>query len=186
MKMAYDACMNVDLLKVIGLGPLSQILTDITNNFPVQSSSLAPMNVAESQNTRDAILYLARLGVTALVSSRAEPDSRDPDTVVVTVSAPYSVGLPAKERYLDKKLVKKYHQAMSQVLSSLYSQHSWDDASLIVELEKKLAAASPESQDRDNITVGLHSLQPLTVSNDVAANLQPNVLEGCQRSMSRD
>jgi endothelin-converting enzyme len=153
MKTAYDACMDIDLLDKIGAEPLSRVLRHIASLFPVQP--LATADVVKSPDTRDAILNLARLGVTALVSPQAEPDSRDPDTVIVSIAAPYSVGLPAHERYLDKALVRKYRTAMSKVLSSLVPQHARGDANRIVELEKSLAAISPRSEDRDNITVSM-------------------------------
>jgi len=168
MKAAYDACMDVELLDMIGAEPLLQVLRHIASLFPVQPWATA--DVVKSPDTRDAILNLARLGVTALVSPQAEPDSRDPDAVAVNIAAPYSVGLPAHERYLDQALVTKCRKAISKVLSSLFPQHAQGDANRIVELEKKLAAISPRSEDRDNITVSM-SPSSYAVSNLVEADL---------------
>jgi endothelin-converting enzyme len=153
MKVAYNACMDVDLLQRLGAEPLKRVLDQIASIFPVQAWAFA--NVAQSSYTRDTILHLSRFGATALVSPSAETDSRDPDAVVVTIAAPYSVGLPAHEHYLDKALVEKYGKTISDVFSALFPQNGYDDANGIIELETKLAAISPRSEDRGNITVSL-------------------------------
>jgi endothelin-converting enzyme len=145
MKTAYEACMDTEVLDMLAAEPLSRVLRHIASLFPVQL--WATTDVVKSPDVRDVILNLARLGVTALVSPHAEPDSRDPDTVVVSIAAPSSVGLSTHEQYRDEGLVKKYHAVMSKVLSSL-SRSERGDVNRIVELEKKLAGIS-----RGNVTV---------------------------------
>lgn len=107
-------------------------------------------------------MFLAKLGVTSLVSLGAGADDKDPDEVVVQVSPPYRIGLPAKDYYTDSSVVEKYEDALSQVIDKLYSSHQGSESTLgkskskahgVVEFEKKLAAASPDAEERDDVTV---------------------------------
>ena len=102
------------------------------------------------------------MGVSALVSSGAGADDKDPDVVVVQVSPPYRIGLPAKDYYKDEAVVQKYESALSQVLqeisqnnlehNAMFPGSSKDLAHEVVELEKKLASASPDAEDQDDVT----------------------------------
>jgi endothelin-converting enzyme len=148
LKSAYDACLDEDTIKELGLGPLLEILNEISELHPTSGAAVAEDDAALS----DTILYLAKLGVSALVSAGTGPDDTDPDTVVVSVSPPYRLGLLAKERYKEEKVVKQYEETLSQVISALYPDRKVDGHA-IVELEKKLAAASPDAEDRDDVTV---------------------------------
>jgi endothelin-converting enzyme len=148
MKAAYEACLDEDHIKSIGAKPLVEVLDAIKKVYPV--------SISQSSNgdaLKDAILLLAKYGISSLVSTGAGADDTDPDTVVVSVSAPYSFGLPSKERYEDEKLVENYRSVAIEVLSALYPNESKDSFSKIVDLEKKLAAASPSSEERDDVTV---------------------------------
>jgi endothelin-converting enzyme len=147
MKAAYDACLNEDAIKSVGAKPLVDVLGAIRKVYPVSTS--------ESSNhaLKDVVLLLAKYGISSLVSTGAGADDTDPDTVVVSVSAPYNFGLPSKERYEDEKLVEKYRNVAVEVLSALYPDENKDTFSKIIDLEKKLAAASPASEERDDVTV---------------------------------
>lgn len=103
----------------------------------------------------DAILHLSKLGVTALVSTGTGADDKDPDTVVVSVSNPYRIGLPAKELYGDENTLKKYEEVITQVISALEVSAS-DGIEIyhgVVEFEKQLAAASPDAEDSNDVEV---------------------------------
>lgn len=144
MKAAYDACLNEDQIKSVGVKPLVSILEEIKKTYPAGAS--------ESQ-IKDTILLLAKYGVTGLVSTGTGADDTDPDTVVVSVSPPWSFGLPSKERYQDEKLVEKYRDVAVEVLKALYPDQNKDAFAAIIDLEKKLAAASPSTEDREDVTV---------------------------------
>jgi endothelin-converting enzyme len=146
MKAAYDACLNEDKLKDIGVKPLMHVLEMIKKAYPIDAS--------DSHSVKDAILLLAKYGVTGLVTTGTGADDTDPDTVVVSVGAPWSFGLPSKERYEDQKLIEKYRDVVVSVMYNLYPQQSMDNAAGIVDLEQKLAAASPSEEDREDVTVG--------------------------------
>lgn len=148
MKSAYDACLNEDQIKKAGVAPLMHILDEIKKTFP-----LATNRGSDSNSLSDVITLLARYGITTLVGAVTGADDTDPDTVVVAVSAPYSIGLPSKERYEDDQLVEKYRQVAIEVLTALYPDQDKASFSKIIDLEKKLAAASPANEDRDDVTV---------------------------------
>lgn len=136
MKAVYDACLDEDNIKRLGAEPLLKVLEEIKQAYP----------------EGNAVPRLARYGVTGLVATGTGADDRDPDTVVVSVAAPYSFGLPSKERYEDEKLVEKYRNVTVTVLSALYPGAKEESFSKIVDFEKKLAAASPSTEDREDVT----------------------------------
>jgi endothelin-converting enzyme len=136
MKAVYDACLDEDTIKSFGVEPLLKVLSEIKQAYP----------------EGDAAALLARYGVTGLIATGTGADDRDPDTVVVSVAAPYSFGLPSKERYEDEKLVEKYRGVTVKVLSALYPDAKEESFSNIIDFEKKLAAASPSTEDREDVT----------------------------------
>jgi endothelin-converting enzyme len=150
MKAAYEACLNEPQIKSIGVEPLQHVLEEVKKAYPIDTP--------DSHSVKDAILLLAKYGVTGLVTAGTGADDTDPDTVVVSVSAPWSFGLPSKERYEDEKLVEKYRDVAVEVLSALYPDQDKESFSGIIDLEKKLAAASPSEEDREDVTVRLTSL----------------------------
>jgi endothelin-converting enzyme len=145
MKAAYDACLDEDKIKSVGVQPLVKVLEEIKKVYPVGDS--------DSHALKDTISLLAKYDISNLVSVSTGADDTDPDTVVVSISAPYNLGLPSKERYEDEKLVEKYRGVALEVLSALYPDQNKDTFSKIIDLEKKLAAASPSTEDRDDVTV---------------------------------
>lgn len=136
MKAVYDACLDEDRIKSLGAKPLLKVLEEIKQAYP----------------EGDAASLLARYGVTGLIATGTGADDRDPDTVVVSVAAPYSFGLPSKERYEDEKLVKKYRDVTVEVLLALYPDAKEESFSKIIDFEKQLAAASPSEEDREDVT----------------------------------
>lgn len=160
MKAAYDACLDEDKIKGIGAGPLINVLDEIKDLYLV----------GETENIKDVIILLANYGVSALITAGTGADDRDPDTVVVSVSAPWSFGLPSKERYEDEKLVEKYRAVAVQVLGNLYPDEDKESYSKVIDLEKKLAAASPPTEEREDVT---KYYNPMTI--DEAAKLTPQV-----------
>ncbi|KAF2028529.1 peptidase family M13 [Setomelanomma holmii] len=144
MKAAYDACLNEDKIKEAGAEPLFKVLDEVKKLYSTSAS--------HSHALKDVILLLSKYGISSLVSTGTGADDTDPDTVIVAVSAPYSFGLPSKERYEDEKLVEKYRTVAIEVLSKLFPDQDKNVFGKIIDLEKKLAAASPDSEDRDDVT----------------------------------
>lgn len=154
MKAVYDACLDEDNIKTLGAKPLLKVLAEIKQAYPEGT----------------AASLLARYGVTGLIATGTGADDRDPDTVVVSVAAPYSFGLPSKERYEDDKLVEKYRGVTVKVLSSLYPDAKEESFSKIVDFEKKLAAASPSTEDSEDVTKYYNPMS-LDNANDLAPEI---------------
>lgn len=152
LKAAYDACLDEETVKKVGLAPLRELLDAIDHIYPSSCSR----SQRSSDALSEAVTYLAKLGITALVAAGTGADDRDPDKVVVSVAAPYRIGLPAKELYSDEKVVEKYKTVIYHVFAALYPgklAHIKDSTKAVVEFEKQLAAASPDAEDRDDVTV---------------------------------
>ncbi|KAI9648724.1 hypothetical protein NHQ30_003364 [Ciborinia camelliae] len=166
LKAGYDACMNETEIKNVGITPLQEITHQVTDMFSGDLGSLT-----------DTIKFLAKLGASAFVSFGAGADDKDPDTVVTQVSPPYRAGLPSKEYYNNEKVVQDYTRTMAQVIPKFLpenrdsTKHSlksnsrglhheniavqdrvMDLARDVVALEKKLATASPDNEDRNDVT----------------------------------
>ena len=181
LQKAYDACMDEDTIKKEGIKPLQEILHQVADMFPVKESASRKRSLLEQKDEKDfanTVLYLQKIGVSSLISCGAGADDKDPDVVVVQAAPPYRVGLPAKDYYSDDDVVKKYEATVAQVMDNLHPKHKdenstqhaqWmearghdsiaargkakDIAHDVVEFEKKLAAASPDAEDRDDVTV---------------------------------
>lgn len=166
MKTAYDACLDEGAIKAQGIEPLMAILRQVEDAF---GWAVAPDGLERYANDgfRQTILVLATSGVSALVSQGAGADDKDPDTVIIQVSPPWSIGLPSKERYEDDKLVAKYQDVIAQTLRNLYHKDQSSVAEQVVKLEKALAAASPSTEDAQDVTVRstTHTLRTMLIVN---------------------
>ncbi|KAM0275049.1 hypothetical protein ACHAQH_007610 [Verticillium albo-atrum] len=160
MKSAYDACLNEDAIKSSGIKPLKQTLDKLADVFPSDTT----------KSLEDAILFLHKYGIAPLVAAGTGADDRDPDTVVISVSPPWNFGLPSKERYEDEKLLEKYRNVTIEVLDLIYPGGDKAKFSQVIDLEKKLAAASPSTEEREDVT---KTYNPMIL--DEAAALAPEV-----------
>jgi endothelin-converting enzyme len=182
LKDAYDACMDESTIKKAGIKPLTEILHQVADIFPATNPAIGKRTALttdkDNEDIATTILFLSKLGVSALVSLGAGADDKDPDTVVVQASPPRRIGLPAKDYYKDPKVVEKYTKTLAQIIASLHSNGNADNALLavgflelsrqddiavmerskdyaeeVVEFEKKLATASPDAEDSNDVTV---------------------------------
>ncbi|KAK0744658.1 hypothetical protein B0T21DRAFT_358132 [Apiosordaria backusii] len=142
---AYKACLDEPTIKKLGIAPLAKIVEQVKLSYPLSGSSSA-------NALSETILLLSKYGVSGLVSPGTGADDADPDVVVVSVSPPWRIGLPSKERYADDVLVKKYQEVVVEVLSQLSPQENKDVLAAVVDFEKKLAAASPSTEERQDVT----------------------------------
>ncbi|KIW04230.1 uncharacterized protein PV09_04536 [Verruconis gallopava] len=149
MKAAYDACMDETTIQKDGAKPLIEIINHVKELYPV---SISDVNMKD-ERLQTAISYLYELGITAIIAPYTGADDKDPDTVVVAITPPGRIGLPAKELYEDEKIVEKYKAVISDVFSGLFSgldiESVGDD---VAEFEKKLAAAAPKEEDANDVT----------------------------------
>ncbi|KAJ9629139.1 hypothetical protein H2204_008928 [Knufia peltigerae] len=171
LQTAYNACLDEDTIKSRGVAPLLHMLNETSHRlFVAPAESEKPLT--------DTITYLANLGISAFVAAGTGADDRDPDTVVISVAAPYSIGLPAKELYNDEKIVQKYEDVVSQVMSALYPEKATKvDSRGLVEFEKKLAAASPDAEDRDDVTKYYNPMSPSEADKLVPQIDLPSILK---------
>lgn len=155
MKAAYDACLNEDSIKKQGVAPLLKIINDVKQIYPLMASPSKDIGILD-ERLQQAILYLDRMDITAIIAPYTGADDKDPDKVIVAVTPPYRIGLPAKELYQDERVLGKYKTAISEVLSSLLGTAMHSAAvDEVVEFEKKLAAAAPDAEDQNDVTVSL-------------------------------
>jgi len=151
MKSAYQACLDEPTIKSLGIKPLAKILDQVKKAIPATAPG-TPRKLGDS-SIKDAVLLLAKHGISALVSPGAGADDTDPDTVVVGVSPPWRIGLPSKERYRDARLVRQYQDVIASVLSALSPEASKESAAKLIDFEERLAAASPSTEEREDVTV---------------------------------
>ncbi|TVY92492.1 Endothelin-converting enzyme, partial [Lachnellula willkommii] len=170
---AYNACMDEDTIKKDGLKPLVELLHQIADMFPVTESAFGkPITSADSKSLSETLNLLLKYEISALVSVGAGADDKDPDTVVVQASQPYRIGLPAKDYYEDKAVVKTYQNMLEETIELIHPKNTtahttWMKytgfgkiavgdskyyAKEVVEFEKKLSAATPDAADQNDVT----------------------------------
>lgn len=71
----------------------------------------------------------------------------------MSISPPWSFGLPSKERYDDDEVLNAYRSVAANVLHRIYPDEDEQNFDRVIELEKKLAAASPSTEEREDVTV---------------------------------
>lgn len=182
LKSAYDACMDEGKIKEIGSGPLLDILRKIQELFPASRPHQMSGSFPRLQNQQQkgliykgenqlstTVLYLASIGINSIVSFSVGANDRDPDSVILALMAPRQPGLPSKEYYKDGELVKTYGEVIGQVLEGLLHEaypnatsaakkpsrvfpQSEDLVAAIVGLETKLALATPDTKDFEDVT----------------------------------
>ena len=81
--------------------------------------------------------------------------------MIIQISAPRSIGLPSKEYYKDNEILEKYRSTIQESLGLVPSFRGSDNfntsrrslAQDIVHMESLMAAAAPEAEDADDVTV---------------------------------
>ena len=142
MKAGYDACMDENKIAEIGVEPIMEVINHVQDLYNGENG------------LANAIFYLYELGVTAILAPYTSADDKDPDTVIVAITPPQRIGLPAKELYKDNNVVGKYKDVINDVFGGLFpdakTSSVGDD---IVDFEKKLASAAPKEEDANDVTV---------------------------------
>ncbi|KAI4089474.1 MAG: hypothetical protein LQ344_005388 [Seirophora lacunosa] len=180
LQSAYDACMDEATIKNRGSTPLLEVLRKVGDYFPLHDIHAYPgypsdfllqeqtglFDIAQKQLT-GAVAYLASIRVDALVAFGVDANEKDPDSVVLSVNALSSQGLPSKEYYQDKEILKSYANTIGQVLEALLREAqppsdrsnsgrmfecNEDLVKAVVSLEADLASASPDEEDAQDVT----------------------------------
>lgn len=115
-----------------------------------------------------------------LLTSSTQADDRDPDSQVIMVTPPRTIGLPSKEYYGNDEVVKQYQVMSAMVLQQFFEKSPGNTtlptyrrssisltkplyqktpqiqiesvAQEVVDLEVKLAAATPVTEDQEDVT----------------------------------
>ncbi|KAJ0423789.1 hypothetical protein BJY00DRAFT_278326 [Aspergillus carlsbadensis] len=148
LKAGYKSCRDEEMVKKRGTEPLVKMLEEFEKVYTIGSK----LETSEAGLT-DAVLYLTKSGVRALLGTYGSPDDRDPDNVVVFVSPPRRIGLPAREYYNNTKTVSEYTAVVEKVLGSFVGdgkqKHRLKN---VVEFESKLADVTPDTQTQEDVT----------------------------------
>ncbi|KAJ5103363.1 hypothetical protein N7532_003892 [Penicillium argentinense] len=180
IKAAYDACLDESTIKQRGSKPLDELLARLQNFYPSKSGLVA----GTQDHLTDALLFLLKTGVYALVSPGVSADDRDPDNVVITVTPPRAIGLPAREYYNNTEMVTKYTDVVKQVLQGFGGSDKI--AENIVAFETKLANATPDTATQEDVTKYYNprtvketeSLLPQVSFAEIIAELGPHDYKG--------
>jgi endothelin-converting enzyme len=157
IRTAYRACLDDTAIKAAGAAPLTKILQQIIQLYPVNKGNwTAPNSTTHTNQTGlpATMRFLRSYGVSSVVGIGANIDPKNPDTIIVSV-APSGLTLPGKQRYLEPVLLSNYSSVITQVVSALLPNESIAKSSLaaVAEFEKNLASIYPEASDQRDITV---------------------------------
>lgn len=106
----------------------------------------------ETSGIADALVALAHIGVSPLISMDTGPDERNPDAVVIKLSPPTSLGLPSKESYDNATLLDEYRNIAVDAISAIDPSGTRDVFAKAINLEIELAGINPDQGNRDDIT----------------------------------
>ncbi|KAL8826961.1 MAG: hypothetical protein Q9170_007205 [Blastenia crenularia] len=202
---AYNACIDETTIRSQGSRPLIDVLRRIGHYFPIESSRELHQRISHlSKPWQEAIIteegthltrtvaYLAGLGVDTLVAFDVNADEKDPDSVVLMMSALSKPGLPSKEYYQDNATLASYADTIGQVLEALLREArpladidfdggtllecSEDLVEAIIQLECELASASPDEEDAEDVTKYYNSRSLTQVQSLLPQILIPQIL----------
>lgn len=166
MQDGYNACLNETQLKSVGAKPLIELLTELGQIYPVKQHK-----VKKDTSLTDAVQFLIGKGVRSPISIGVSADDKDPDANVISLSPPYSFGLPSKQYYNRSDLVTSYKDTIGSVLEALIKEAHPRDGALsvfempeapgvlnkrivdgLVDFESQMATVSPDPEDLSDIT----------------------------------
>jgi endothelin-converting enzyme len=166
LKAAYDACLDEPAINKRGTKPLADVLDELKKIYPAKTGLVK----GAQEHLTSAILYLLNAGVEALASpgvsvspfessSRLilatdypQPDDKDPDNVVIFITPPREIGLPAREYYNNTKTVADYTSAFKQVIQGFAGDGHDKVVEDVVAFESKLADVTPDTQTQEDVT----------------------------------
>ncbi|GLB35092.1 putative peptidase family M13 [Lyophyllum shimeji] len=112
----YSSCLNEDTLDDIGVAPLSQFVQTLRRIFRRDTSDIDTEDKKDSTDLTAALAYLHSQGIDALFSFDIEGDvGRDPNHMALWFSQA-DLGLPSKEYYNDKSVLRVYQDVIEHLL----------------------------------------------------------------------
>ncbi|KAL5000245.1 hypothetical protein BDV10DRAFT_40155 [Aspergillus recurvatus] len=181
LKAGYNACFDEDAVKKRGNEPLMKLLDDFEKIYSLGSATDGP-----EAGLTDAVLYLYKTGVPALVLPSVSPDDRDPDNVVIFLTPLRKIGLPAREYYNDTQTVSDYTAVVEKVLGQFVESKKENQfLKDVVAFESALADVTPTTQVQEDVTQYYNprsieeteSLLPQILISDIISDLAPSDYE---------
>ncbi|KAL4992536.1 hypothetical protein BDW68DRAFT_149107 [Aspergillus falconensis] len=180
LKAGYNACFDEDAVKKRANEPLVKLLDDFEKIYSLDSA----IEGSEAGLT-DAVLYLYKIGVPALVLPSVSPDDRDPDNVVIFLTPLRKIGLPAREYYNDTQTVSDYTAVVENVLGQFVVSKENQFSKDVVAFELALANVTPTTQVQEDVTQYYNprsiketeSLLPQILISDFISDLAPSDYE---------
>ncbi|KKF93131.1 Phosphate-regulating neutral endopeptidase [Ceratocystis platani] len=134
MKAIYDACMDVDTIKGLGIQPLEKILAEMDG----------------VKSFKEALLILLTNDVTGLVSIIPVFDAGDPEKLAVALTGPMDLGMPSPEDFDSDEFLIQYYLTVKKVLPKLYPETTEGTIMELIRLETEIASLLPPPNERIN------------------------------------
>jgi endothelin-converting enzyme len=173
LQRGYNACMDLDGIRKVGIDPLIDLLVELEGVYPEKLPSPNPPQptfpptppkppVPPVENVSfgmpEVMIFLRNRGIGGIVDIGVGADDKNPDDVVIMASPPFSAGLPAKSYYESDAVLAKYKAAIGAVFNNLvkHAPTIMEDyselAGKVVDLEKQLSEHVPELEDLYDVT----------------------------------
>ncbi|KAK8166406.1 endothelin-converting enzyme [Phyllosticta citrichinensis] len=154
MKTAYDACLDEDLLKEVGVKPVKDILDAV----PKPDSG----KYETTGGLTDILITLHRLGVYPLVSTDTGSDRKTPDVVTIYINHG-GKGLPSKEYYNKTDVQANYTRTIAEMFDIFLGDSGThgEMSKQVFELERRIAFAQldPEQERNVDLTYNPYKLE---------------------------
>lgn len=166
MQDGYNACLNETRLRDVGSKPLIDLLVKLGNIYPEKKPK------GKDNSLTEAVQFMMTIGARGPISLGVGADDRDPDENIISLSPPWSFGLPSKQYYQRKDILEQYKDTIGQVLEALMKEAPEPSHMLVsafqapgsvgvlneqlvealIYFEAQLATASPDPEDLQDIT----------------------------------
>ncbi|KAK9447088.1 uncharacterized protein V1518DRAFT_407380 [Limtongia smithiae] len=133
----YSACMDTERIAARGGEPIYPILEKLQSTYPVYAGGMETVQTwlegrvaadsmmvkdvrASAADLTDAIIYLQKMAITALVQFDIDADDMNPDYTSLKFYQPLN-GLPSKQYYSRPDILDAYTMAIAAVLENVLS-----------------------------------------------------------------
>lgn len=147
----YTSCTDENTLNNIGQKPLNDVVKTLRALYRGESTDISAA-VAEDEKSGSrgltaALAYMHSQGIDSLFEFSVEGDGLRPNDMSLWFSQP-SLGLPAKEYYLEKDILKLYEDVIYQILTSLDEKKH---RNVELQQEPQVSFSSKGDESKDNV-----------------------------------
>ncbi|KAF8894469.1 hypothetical protein BD779DRAFT_1467099 [Infundibulicybe gibba] len=145
----YSSCLNQDRLDEIGTIPLKHLVQTLRKLYRGEDTDISLSEEAKkSEGLTAALAFLHSRGIDALFSFEIEGDvGVDPNFMVLWFNQP-DLGLPSKEYYEEKSIMKIYQDVVERLLSIL-SEDQNDPDVISPDINQSEGVQLPLASDKD-------------------------------------